>query len=64
MQAVQFRERLVDKAGFELAETLEVLHRGWHIDGMRCVPTTAWWPTPASSPTPACSRRTDIGSRV
>ena len=32
IQAVQFRERLVD-SGFELAETIEVLHRGWNIDG-------------------------------
>lgn len=32
IQAVQFRERLVDSA-FELAETIEVLHRGWNIDG-------------------------------
>ena len=23
----------------------------------RCAPTTAWWPTPASSPPPACSAR-------
>lgn len=32
IQAVQLRERLVP-SGFELAETLEVLHRGWNIDG-------------------------------
>jgi tRNA (adenine57-N1/adenine58-N1)-methyltransferase len=32
IQAVQLRERLVP-TGFELAETLEVLHRGWNIDG-------------------------------
>ena len=32
IQAVQFRERLVG-SGFELAETIEVLHRGWNIDG-------------------------------
>ncbi|MEO6628603.1 MAG: tRNA (adenine-N1)-methyltransferase [Aquihabitans sp.] len=32
IQAVQFRERLVN-SGFELAETIEVLHRGWNIDG-------------------------------
>ena len=32
IQAVQFRERLVD-SDFELAETVEVLHRGWNIDG-------------------------------
>ena len=32
IQAVQFRERLVE-SGFELAETVEVLHRGWNIDG-------------------------------
>lgn len=32
IQAVQFRERLVESS-FELAETIEVLHRGWNIDG-------------------------------
>ena len=32
IQAVQFRERLEDSA-FELGETIEVLHRGWNIDG-------------------------------
>ncbi len=32
VQAVQFRERLAESA-FELAETIEVLHRGWNIDG-------------------------------
>jgi len=32
IQAVQFRERLV-ASDFELAETIEVLHRGWNIDG-------------------------------
>ncbi|MGB3056132.1 MAG: tRNA (adenine-N1)-methyltransferase [Acidimicrobiales bacterium] len=32
IQAVQFRERLVDSS-FELAETIEVLNRGWNIDG-------------------------------
>jgi len=32
IQAVQLRERFVD-SGFELAETIEVLHRGWNIDG-------------------------------
>ncbi len=31
IQAVRFRERLVDSS-FELAETIEVLHRGWNID--------------------------------
>ena len=31
------RERLVD-SGFELAETMEVLHRGWNIDGMSVRP--------------------------
>lgn len=36
-QAVQLRERLVD-SGFELAETMEVLHRGWNIDGMSVRP--------------------------
>ncbi len=36
-QAVALRERLVDSA-FELCETLEVLHRGWNIDGMSVRP--------------------------
>jgi len=36
-QAVQLRERLV-ASGFELAETMEVLHRGWNIDGMSVRP--------------------------
>ncbi|MEO6988048.1 MAG: tRNA (adenine-N1)-methyltransferase [Aquihabitans sp.] len=36
-QAVQLRERMVD-SGFELAETLEVLNRGWNIDGMSVRP--------------------------
>jgi tRNA (adenine57-N1/adenine58-N1)-methyltransferase len=37
IQAVQFRERLVE-SDFELAETIEVLHRGWNIDGMSVRP--------------------------
>lgn len=36
-QAVQLRESLVP-SGFELAETIEVLHRGWNIDGMSVRP--------------------------
>lgn len=36
-QAVQLRERLVDSS-FELCETMEVLHRGWNIDGMSVRP--------------------------
>lgn len=32
IQAVQLRERLLP-TGFELAETIEVLQRGWNIDG-------------------------------
>jgi len=32
IQAVQLRERMVT-SDFELAETMEVLHRGWNIDG-------------------------------
>jgi tRNA (adenine57-N1/adenine58-N1)-methyltransferase len=32
IQAVQLRERFVD-SGFELAETTEILQRGWNIDG-------------------------------
>ncbi len=31
-QAIRLRERLAD-APFALAETLEVLHRGWHVEG-------------------------------
>ena len=34
---LQLRERLVE-SGFELAETMEVLHRGWNIDGMSVRP--------------------------
>jgi tRNA (adenine57-N1/adenine58-N1)-methyltransferase len=36
-QAVQLRERLTESE-FELAETMEVLHRGWNIDGMSVRP--------------------------
>lgn len=36
-QAVQLREAMVD-SGFELAETVEVLQRGWNIDGMSVRP--------------------------
>lgn len=36
-QAVQLREALVD-SGFELSETVEVLQRGWNIDGMSVRP--------------------------
>jgi tRNA (adenine57-N1/adenine58-N1)-methyltransferase catalytic subunit len=32
VQASQLRERL-DKSAFDMAGTIEVLHRGWHIDG-------------------------------
>jgi tRNA (adenine57-N1/adenine58-N1)-methyltransferase len=32
VQAVQLREAL-DRHGFDLAQTIEVLNRGWHIDG-------------------------------
>lgn len=32
MQVTQFRDAL-DASGFMLAETIEVLHRGWHIEG-------------------------------
>ncbi|MPY91999.1 MAG: methyltransferase domain-containing protein [Acidimicrobiia bacterium] len=37
LQAVQFRESLA-VSGFELAETLEVLHRTWHIEGQSVRP--------------------------
>jgi tRNA (adenine57-N1/adenine58-N1)-methyltransferase len=36
-QAAQFREALAD-SGFELAETIEVLHRTWHIEGQSVRP--------------------------
>lgn len=32
VQVMQFRQAL-DAAGFIMAETIEVLHRGWHVDG-------------------------------
>ena len=31
-QAIKFREAIANN-GFSFAETIEVLHRGWHIDG-------------------------------
>lgn len=37
IQAVQLRETLDDSA-FELADTIEVLHRGWHIEGQSVRP--------------------------
>ena len=37
LQVVTLREAL-DSAGFALAETVEVLHRGWHIDGQSVRP--------------------------
>ena len=37
VQAVQLRETLEESA-FELADTLEVLQRGWHIDGQSVRP--------------------------
>ena len=37
MQAAQLREALADRP-FLLAETIEVLHRGWHIDGQSVRP--------------------------
>jgi tRNA (adenine57-N1/adenine58-N1)-methyltransferase len=36
-QAVQFRESLA-ASGFELGETIEVLNRGWHIEGQSVRP--------------------------
>jgi tRNA (adenine57-N1/adenine58-N1)-methyltransferase len=36
-QAVQLRERLLDSA-FGMAETIEVLHRSWHIEGQSVRP--------------------------
>lgn len=37
LQVTRFREAL-DRAGFVLAETLEVMNRGWHIDGQAVRP--------------------------
>ena len=37
VQAVQFRESLIGR-GFEQAETLEVLNRSWHIEGLSVRP--------------------------
>jgi len=37
VQVMQFREAL-DKAGFILADSMEVLNRGWHVDGMAVRP--------------------------
>jgi tRNA (adenine57-N1/adenine58-N1)-methyltransferase len=37
VQAVQLRETL-DSSRFALAETLEVLHRSWHIEGQSVRP--------------------------
>jgi len=37
IQAVQLRETL-DESAFELADTMEVLHRGWHIEGQSVRP--------------------------
>ena len=36
-QAVQLRETLAESA-FGMAETIEVLHRGWHIEGQSVRP--------------------------
>jgi tRNA (adenine57-N1/adenine58-N1)-methyltransferase len=36
-QAVQLREAL-ERSPFELAQTIEVLHRGWHIEGQAVRP--------------------------
>ncbi len=36
-QAAQLREAL-EQGGFGLAETMEVLHRGWHIEGLSVRP--------------------------
>ena len=45
-QATQAREGL--RGQWIDARTLEVFHRGWHIDGPAVRPTTGWSPTPAS----------------
>jgi tRNA (adenine57-N1/adenine58-N1)-methyltransferase len=45
-QVMRLREELAGSA-FGMSETLEVLQRGWNVDGQRSVPTTAWSPTPA-----------------
>ena len=40
--------------GFGMVDTIEVLNRGWHIEGQSVGPTTAWSPTPASSRARGC----------
>ena len=40
--------------GFGMVDTIEVLNRAGTSRGSRSVPTTAWWPTPASSPARGC----------
>ena len=37
VQVMQFREAL-DEHGFELAESVEVLERSWHVDGVAVRP--------------------------
>ena len=37
IQAVQLREAL-EESGFAMAETIEVLNRGWHIEGQAVRP--------------------------
>jgi tRNA (adenine57-N1/adenine58-N1)-methyltransferase len=38
VQVMQFREALDKAAGFALSETLEVLNRGWHVEGQAVRP--------------------------
>jgi len=37
IQVTRFRDAL-DRAGFQLAETIEVMHRGWHVEGQAVRP--------------------------
>jgi len=38
VQVMRFRDELERTGGFELVETLEVLNRGWHVDGQAVRP--------------------------
>jgi tRNA (adenine57-N1/adenine58-N1)-methyltransferase len=46
-QTAQLRGVLDDSA-FGMANSLEVLHRTWHIENRSVRPTIAWWATPGS----------------
>ena len=46
-QAARLRQTLSARS-FALADTVEIMQRGWHIEDQAAGPTTAWWATPAS----------------